>query len=145
MKQRFEPWLPVVVSLYERIVLRSMSYIGNVAATGIQALDMQLMTKRVRPEWFYRYLLEPTKYRPGTRMPNIFPEGQSVYKQIYEGNAEHQIAALWMYLSQGNDAALPDGLQRDQIVLEPTIAPSSIAISWMDCLLGVLRSGTLVA
>jgi cytochrome c len=96
---------------------------GNVAATGIQALDMQLMTKRVRPEWFYRYLLEPTKYRPGTRMPNSFPEGQSVYKQIYEGNAEHQIAALWKYLSQGNDAALPDGLQRDQIVLEPSDRP----------------------
>lgn len=96
---------------------------GNVAATGIQALDMQLMSKRVRPEWFYRYLLEPTKYRPGTRMPNSFPEGQSVYKQIYEGNAEHQIAALWMYLSQGKDAALPDGLQRDQIVLEPTDRP----------------------
>lgn len=96
---------------------------GNVAATGIQALDMQLMTKRVRPEWFHRYLLEPTKYRPGTRMPNSFPEGQSVYKQIYEGNAEHQIAALWTYLSQGKDAALPDGLQRDQIVLEPTDRP----------------------
>lgn len=96
---------------------------GNVAATGIQALDMQLMTKRVRPEWFYRYLLEPTKYRPGTRMPNSFPEGQSVYKQIYEGNAEHQIAALWKYLAQGKDASLPDGLQRDQIVLEPTDRP----------------------
>jgi len=96
---------------------------GNVAATGIQALDMQLMTKRVRSEWFFRYLMDPIKYRPGTRMPNSFPEGQSVYKQIYEGNAEHQIAALWMYLSQGNDAALPDGLQRDQIVLEPKDRP----------------------
>lgn len=96
---------------------------GNVAATGIQALDMQLMTKRVRPEWFYRYLMEPTKYRPGTRMPNSFPDGESVFKQIYDGNAEHQIAALWLYLDQGNQAALPDGLQRDQIVLEPTDRP----------------------
>ncbi len=96
---------------------------GNVAATGIQALDMQLMTKRVRSEWFFRYLMDPIKYRPGTRMPNSFPDGQSVYKQIYEGNAEHQIAALWLYLSQGNDAALPDGLQRDQIVLEPKDRP----------------------
>lgn len=96
---------------------------GNVAATGIQALDMQLMTKRVRSEWFFRYLLDPIKYRPGTRMPNSFPEGQSVYKQIYEGNAEHQIASLWLYLSQGHDAALPDGLHRDQIVLEPTDRP----------------------
>jgi mono/diheme cytochrome c family protein len=96
---------------------------GNVAATGIQALDMQLMTKRVRSEWFFRYLMDPIKYRPGTRMPNSFPEGQSVFKQIYEGNAEHQIAALWLYLSQGNDAALPDGLQRDQIVLEPKDQP----------------------
>ncbi len=45
---------------------------GNVAATGIQAIDMQLMTKRVRSEWFFRYLLDPIKYRPGTRMPIVF-------------------------------------------------------------------------
>jgi mono/diheme cytochrome c family protein len=96
---------------------------GNQRAIGIQAINMLTMTERLRPEWFRRYMLEPTKYRPGTRMPASFPEGVSVLKTVYEGNADHQIAALWKYLSQGSQAAIPEGLQRDQIVLDPQDRP----------------------
>jgi mono/diheme cytochrome c family protein len=96
---------------------------GNERAIGIQAINLLTMTERLRPEWFYRYMLEPTKYRPGTRMPASFPEGVSVLKSVYEGNAEHQIAALWKYMSQGGQAATPEGLQRNQIALEPTDRP----------------------
>ena len=96
---------------------------GNQRAIGIQAINMLTMTERLRPEWFRRYMLEPTKYRPGTRMPASFPEGVSVLKSVYDGNADHQIAALWKYLSQGSQAAIPEGLQRDQIVLEPQDRP----------------------
>jgi hypothetical protein len=96
---------------------------GNQRAIGIQAINMLTMTERLRPEWFRRYMLEPTKYRPGTRMPASFPEGVSVLKTVYEGNADHQIAALWKYLSQGTQAAIPEGLQRDQIALEPQDRP----------------------
>jgi hypothetical protein len=56
-------------------------------------------------------------------MPASFPEGVSVLKSVYDGNADHQIAALWKYLSQGSQAAIPEGLQRDQIVLEPQDRP----------------------
>ena len=96
---------------------------GNQRATGIQAINMLTMTERLRPEWFRRYMLEPTKYRPGTRMPASFPDGTSVLKSVYDGHADHQIAALWKYLSQGTQAAIPEGLQRDQIVLEPQDQP----------------------
>jgi len=96
---------------------------GNQRAIGIQAINMLTMTERLRPEWFRRYMLEPTKYRPGTRMPASFPEGVSVLKSVYDGSADHQIAALWKYLSQGSQAAIPEGLQRDQIVLEPQDRP----------------------
>lgn len=96
---------------------------GNQKAIGIQAINMLTMTERLRPEWFRRYMLEPTKYRPGTRMPASFPDGTSVLKTVYDGNADHQIAALWKYLSQGTQAAIPEGLQRDQIVLDPQDKP----------------------
>ena len=96
---------------------------GNQRAIGIQAINMLTMTQRLRPEWFRRYMLEPTKYRPGTRMPASFPEGVSVLKTVYDGNADHQIAALWKYLSGGAQAAIPEGLQRNQIVLEPQDRP----------------------
>ena len=96
---------------------------GNQRAIGIQAINMLTMTERLRPEWFRRYMLEPSKYRPGTRMPASFPDGTSVLKTLYEGNADHQIAALWKYLAQGSQASIPEGLQRDQIVLEPQDRP----------------------
>jgi mono/diheme cytochrome c family protein len=96
---------------------------GNQKAIGIQAIGLLSMTERLRPEWFYRYLMEPTKYRPGTRMPASFPDGASVLKTIYDGNAEHQIAALWKYLAQGDKASIPEGLLRDQMVLEPKDRP----------------------
>lgn len=96
---------------------------GNERAIGIQAINLLTMTERLRPEWFYRYLMEPTKYRPGTRMPASFPDGTSVLKSVYDGNAEHQIAAMWKYLSQGSDASIPEGLARNQMVLEPTDRP----------------------
>jgi mono/diheme cytochrome c family protein len=96
---------------------------GNQRAIGIQGIGLLSMTERLRPEWFYRYLLEPTKYRPGTRMPASFPEGASVLKSIYEGDAEKQIAAMWKYLDQGEKAGIPEGLLRDQMVLEPKDRP----------------------
>jgi hypothetical protein len=56
-------------------------------------------------------------------MPASFPDGASVLKTIYDGNAEHQIAALWKYLAQGDKASIPEGLLRDQMVLEPKDRP----------------------
>jgi len=96
---------------------------GKERALGIQAINMLSMPDRLRPEWFYRYLLEPTRYRPGTRMPASFPEGASVLKTVYDGHADHQIHAMWQYLQQGESAAIPEGLQRGQMVLEPIDRP----------------------
>ncbi len=96
---------------------------GNERALGIQAINLLTMSQRLRPEWFHRYMLQPTRYRPGTRMPASFPDGKSVLTSVYEGDANRQIEALWKYLSQGNQAATPEGLQRNQIVLEPSDRP----------------------
>ncbi len=37
---------------------------GNKATPGIQAIDMRKMPERLNADWFHRYMLEPTKYRP---------------------------------------------------------------------------------
>jgi len=58
---------------------------GDVRATGVQAVDMQKITQRVREDWFHRYLLDPQKYRPGTRMPTSFVGGKSAMAKILEG------------------------------------------------------------
>ncbi len=84
---------------------------------GIQAIDMVKMTNRLRPEWFDRYLREPQKYRPGTRMPASFPEGLSVLKSIADGDPNYQIRAMWRYLSDGSEAKAPAGLKPGAIEL----------------------------
>jgi cytochrome c2 len=94
-------------------------------AAGIQAMDMTLMTKRLRRDWFHRYVVDPQTFRPGTRMPAAWPGGKSQLETIYEGDTLKQIESIWVYLSDGPNAAVPYGLGRDPIPLiadkEPVI------------------------
>ena len=95
----------------------------NLAATGLQSLDMTTMTTRLRRDWFHRYLLDPQKYRPGTRMPAAWPGGNSIIPHVLEGDSARQIEAIWRYLLDGNRAKVPSGLERQSIVLTPEQRP----------------------
>ncbi|MCA9049213.1 MAG: hypothetical protein KDA89_10825, partial [Planctomycetaceae bacterium] len=92
-------------------------------ATGIQSLDMTTMTRRLRRDWFHRYLLNPSVYRPGTRMPSAWPNNKSVVPTILYGDPAQQIQAIWDYLSDGSKAAIPSGLIAEAIVLKPVDRP----------------------
>jgi len=117
---------------------------GAIEATGIQAIDLLTMTRRLREDWFHRYLQDPIRYRPGTRMPNVFPEGVSADRKIYNGDPGQQIAAMWHYLKDGSSAAVPYGLLPDPIELvaeqEPVIyrnffehvSPRGIAVGYPE-------------
>lgn len=96
---------------------------GEHRATGIQALSLLTMTARIREDWFHRYLPDPAKYRPGTRMPSGFIGGHSTISSVYEGDPARQIAAIWAYLSDGPQAGIPDGLIADLIELKPDKTP----------------------
>lgn len=92
-------------------------------AIGIQSLDMTTMTKRLRRDWFHRYLLDPQAYRPGTRMPAAWPRGRSVVPKILHGDSSQQIEAIWQYLAAGNKARVPSGLVTKAIELKPESRP----------------------
>jgi cytochrome c len=77
---------------------------------GIPAVDMTMMTRRLKKDWFRAYLLDPPSLRPGTRMPSFWPGGHAVNKEVLDGNTDGQINAVWAYLSKGRDADLPAGL-----------------------------------
>ncbi len=96
---------------------------GNKGTPGIQAINMQTMTERLREDWFQRYMLAPADYRPGTRMPLSFPDGKSVLTSVLDGDAKSQIRAMWMYLEQGKNAKPPAGLDAQAIVLVPDKRP----------------------
>jgi mono/diheme cytochrome c family protein len=96
---------------------------GSHQATGIQAISLTGMTRRIREDWFLRYLYEPARYRPGTRMPTGFPEGKAVVRDIYDGDPHKQISAIWTYLTDGDKAGIPDGLIAEMIELVPEDRP----------------------
>lgn len=77
---------------------------------GVPAMDMTQMAKRLKKDWFRRYLLDPASLRPGTRMPTFWPEGVAANKDILGGNTAQQIEAIWAFLSKGREADVPDGL-----------------------------------
>jgi len=84
---------------------------------GIPAMDLTLMTRRVKKDWFHRYLLDPPSLRPGTRMPAFWPEGKSSRQDILGGDSDRQIGAVWAYLSLGKEAGLPAGLIQGKMEL----------------------------
>ena len=93
------------------------------AATGVQAINLNAMTKRLREDWFYRYLADPQVYRRGTRMPAPWPFGMATIKEVLNADASQQMQAVWKYLSDGNSAAIPAGIVREAIVLVPDKEP----------------------
>ncbi|HEX5103736.1 MAG TPA: PA14 domain-containing protein, partial [Pirellulaceae bacterium] len=84
-------------------------------STGIQALSLTTMTKRLRPEWFHQYMQSPLTYRPGTRMPTPFPDGKTTLPDILDGSVEKQTASIYAYLSDADQAQLPVGLVTGQM------------------------------
>lgn len=92
---------------------------NNIPATGIQAMDMATMTKRLKHDWFHRYLVNPQAFRPGTRMPSAWPNGKTQLPGVLDGDTAKQIEAMWVFLDDGGKAAVPEGLAREPIVLTP--------------------------
>ena len=83
-------------------------------------MDLAIMTERLKKDWFHNYMVNPNKYRPGTRMPTSFPEGvSSLPTKVLDGTAETQIEAIWVYLSDGKAATLPLGMNKQSIPLIP--------------------------
>jgi len=80
---------------------------GDKPSLGIQALDISDLDKRLNPDWFRDYLLNPAAYRPGTLMPPLWPGGQSMVKDVLGGDSEQQIAAIWAFIKDGE--GLPEG------------------------------------
>ena len=91
---------------------------------GVVGTDLTLVKDRIRPSWFRRFLLEPNKVRPRTRMPSFWPKGQATNRSILGGNTENQIASLWTYLASSKTEPLPLAMQKkDTFELRPTTRP----------------------
>lgn len=96
---------------------------GSHKATGLQSMDLTTMTRRLREDWFHRYMLNPQVYRPGTRMPAPWPFGQTTVRDVLDADVGQQISAVWTYLKAGDKAGVPVGLVQQAIELTPEDEP----------------------
>jgi mono/diheme cytochrome c family protein len=108
--------------------------LAGIANTGTRGPDLAGMNQRVRYEWYRRWLEQPQRYQPGTRMPTVFPDGKSLLTSVLGGSADAQAEALWAYLALGPGLPLPEGLEpprgmvltvKDRPVLLRTFMPET--------------------
>jgi hypothetical protein len=88
--------------------------IAGVVTGGARGPDLALMNQRVRYDWYRRWLEQAQRMQPGTRMPEVFIRGKSLFDKAYDGQAVPQAEAIWAYLSLGPTLPLPEGLKRPE-------------------------------
>lgn len=93
-------------------------FAGN-KSLGVPAIDLAATGQRLKWDWFRRYLLDPQALRPGTRMPGFWPAGVAANKEVLGGDAEQQIASIWLYLARKNFTDLPAGLVQGKMEIVP--------------------------
>ena len=87
---------------------------------GMKGLDLITTYQRLQPGWFYEFMQNTGKHRPGIIMPNYWPGGQAVQTDIMGGDTHEQLRALWHQFSLGRSARDPKGLRSEPNKLEVT-------------------------
>lgn len=62
-------------------------------------INFAYVADRLRPEYFWRYIRDPQRFRAGTMMPSFIAEdGTTPIKGVLDGDARRQFEAIWEYL-----------------------------------------------
>ncbi|HKI37510.1 MAG TPA: prolyl oligopeptidase family serine peptidase [Gemmataceae bacterium] len=97
--------------------------LAGIANSGTRGPDLASMTQRVGYDWYRRWLEQPQRMSPGTRMPSVFTAGKSLVESVLGGSGDAQAEAMWAYLSLGPGLPLPDGVEpaggKDKGTLRP--------------------------
>ncbi len=91
--------------------------VGKLGATQVfesAGINFAYTGERLLPSFFHRWVLNPLRIDPQTKMPVYFDQGMSPLTDQYEGNADKQINALWQYIRQGKDMPMPKDAQVQQ-------------------------------
>lgn len=84
--------------------------IGGYPGSGTRGPDLATIDRRVNASWYARWMHNPQRLAPGTKMPSNFTDGKSV-SNLLNGDANAQIQAIWAYLALGPGLPLPSGLE----------------------------------
>ncbi len=98
--------------------IRCHDFLGRQAG-GTRGPELTQVAQRINFAWFRRWMTDPQRIQPGTRMPTVFQGNRAPpnLRQILGGGAATQQMAIWQYLLVAREFPLPDGLE-DQAPLE---------------------------
>ena len=66
-----------------------------------QGIDFDAIPRRLRSDFYHRFVLDPPRYDVGTRMPKLALDGRTTkVLDIEGGDATRQFDAIWQYLQQ---------------------------------------------
>lgn len=82
----------------------------GVSSGGVRGPDLSRAPERINPNWYHRWMLDPQRIEPGTRMPTVFLGGKSPYPEILGGDPQKQRDALWQYFAYARSLPAPEGL-----------------------------------
>jgi mono/diheme cytochrome c family protein len=61
--------------------------------------NFAITTERMRHDFYTRWVRNPQRYEPGTRMPQYADmEGKTSFRDVFNGDAARQFEAIWEYL-----------------------------------------------
>lgn len=115
------------------------------AGTGTRGPDLANVPSRVNYDWYCRWMTDPQRMQPGTRMPTVFFQGQSPYQNILGGDPQRQRDAMWAFLSVAAERpklveSMPDASAPQELATAsmprvmrtflPNLSPRSMAIRY---------------
>lgn len=86
----------------------------GIASVGTRGPELARVAERVNYDWYVRWMTDPQRLQPGTRMPTVFFGGKSAYTHLLDGIPEKQRVAMWQYLLVCRSLPFPDGLRPSQ-------------------------------
>lgn len=85
--------------------------IGPKGATKVfeaPAPNFKLARARLRKDYYDRWVREPLRLEPGTKMPQFIKDGRTQLTEILEGDGVKQADALWHFLLEGDQIRPPE-------------------------------------
>jgi cytochrome c2 len=75
--------------------------LGDQAAVQVferEGVELLTARRRLRHEYYTRWLLDPTRLDPDSRMPKFAPNGRTAITDVLGGDGVQQFEAIWQYL-----------------------------------------------
>lgn len=78
---------------------------------GSPGLRITQLAERLRYEWYRSFMMNPQRYRPGSRMPDFGTGNASTLADVLDGDMRRQSDAMWCYFRLGERMPAPDGVE----------------------------------